>query len=381
MHNNHDGRSLPAPHQDGQHRSGILFPHPSPDWDRWIRNQADFLGTDDPEPPHPLQDYPRAPQVGGRDFRGDFRAIGRQAFGRAATVAPYLQLNPPNCYAALLLDVDDWRRAQNAIASASVPLPTWQARDRNTGRGHMGYALAEPVHANRTSSLPALHYLAAIENTLQRVMGADPAFAQRALTRNPWRPSLFQKNTWHPRTFALRELIPLCGLLPRPRARAAAAGLKRNATLFDCALTEAEALAWTLRKDDPLVSIDPILPALRAHVERLNRGFTVGPLPEPELSGIVRSVMRYARRWKHSKRRRGQIGGQLSGLARRPGSTAEREPWTEAGVSRRTWYRQRETVLALERTGDSAELARPWEAAGVSRRTWYYRRNAAAAEV
>ena len=232
MRNNNDGRSLPASHRDGQHRSGILFPHPSPDWDRWIRNQADFLGTDDPEPPHPLQDYPRAPQVGGRDFRGDFRAIGRQAFGRAATVAPYLQLNPPNCYAALLLDVDDWRRAQNAIASASVPLPTWQARDRNTGRGHMGYALAEPVHANRTSSLPALHYLAAIENTLQRVMGADPAFAQRALTRNPWRPSLFQKNTWHPRTFALRELIPLCGLLPRPRARAAAAGLKRNATLF-----------------------------------------------------------------------------------------------------------------------------------------------------
>ena len=216
MRNNNDGRSLPASHRDGQHRSGILFPHPSPDWDRWIRNQADFLGTDDPEPPHPLQDYPRAPQVGGRDFRGDFRAIGRQAFGRAATVAPYLQLNPPNCYAALLLDVDDWRRAQNAIASASVPLPTWQARDRNTGRGHMGYALAEPVHANRTSSLPALHYLAAIENTLQRVMGADPAFAQRALTRNPWRPSLFQKNTWHPRTFALRELIPLCGLLPGP---------------------------------------------------------------------------------------------------------------------------------------------------------------------
>ena len=81
-------------------------------------------------------------------------------------------------------------------------------------------------------------HLAAIENTLRKVMEADPAFAQRALTRNPGRPSLFQLNTWNVQVFELRQLVPLGGLIPRPRAISSAGGLKRNVTMFRAALVE-----------------------------------------------------------------------------------------------------------------------------------------------
>ena len=47
----------------------------------------------------------------------------------------------------------------------------------------------------------------------------------------------------------------------------------------------------------------------------MNGAFEVGPLVEYEVSGTLRSVMRYARRWTHWKRRTAREVGQRGGLA------------------------------------------------------------------
>ena len=234
--------------------------------------------------------------------RGDFRQWGRLAFKKAARTASHLALNPANSVAALLLDVDRPDVARIAWDTGRVPRPTWFRHDLDTGRGHAGYVLAAGVHRNRASSLPALGFLADVERSIVLRTGSDPAFSASGLTRNPWIRSLFEATDWgRLEGRSLADLVPQGGILPA-RAGEPLTGEGRNVSTFRACLVEAEALAWALRRGDPGADVRPILPALRAFVDGMAYGFPF-PLGASERAGIVRSVMRYALRWTHGRRR------------------------------------------------------------------------------
>ena len=76
----------------------------------------------------------------------------------------------------------------------------------------------------------------------------------------------------------------------------------------------------------------------------LNREFAV-PLADAEVRGVAASVCRYRARWRIQGHQQAWLfrqaaRGRRSGVVRRAGSLAERQPWAELGVSRAWWYRR-----------------------------------------
>ena len=279
-----------------------------------------------------------------RPYCGDVLADGIYRRPReAALLYPHIEFNSAGCIGFMNfdMDVDDsfecWERA-------SVPPPNGFVQNGNNGRGHLLYALREPVGVGGLSHAKPMLYAADVQRGMTRRLGADPCFVNH-LAKNP--------NYKHPdprKRFRVSWIAPLPYTLGdlrdaldrddmrQPEFRFETYGIGRNCDVFDELRHYAYANGFTaMRGGATLTSwYEHLLKMARS----INLGFRV-PLRSSELCCIARSVAKGT--WKRYS------------------------PETFRELQRRRIQRRWQGHVA-------ASTTRPWEAEGISRRTWYYRR-------
>ena len=241
-----------------------------------------------------------------------------------------------NSYAALGFDCDSREAVERAAASCmgggDLPTPNVYATRTATGHSQVFYLLDRPVHRGALARPTPLRYLARVSEFYRATLGADPGFTG-VLSSNPTHADY---QTSYPRAepYALGELataIPKHWRVPRPATTAEG----RNNELF------AALCKRGLRDTDR---------QLEAWARAYNDQFAT-PMGAGELRGAIKSVLGYRARWRvqghqqawlWKQAARGRKGGTASGLVRRAGTPLEanRAPWADLGVSRRTWYRR-----------------------------------------
>ena len=144
---------------------------------------------------------------------------------------PLIQVNPPHLVNYLVFDID----APDAFLhffDADLPTPTWIAKNRKNGHCHVCYELKTPVCKTANAKLKPLRYLASIEYSYTKKLGADFGYVG-LLTKNPlgrdWDVTFL-----NPTPFELDELADYVELETRPPAdKKEVSGLGRNCDMFD----------------------------------------------------------------------------------------------------------------------------------------------------
>ena len=144
---------------------------------------------------------------------------------------PLIQVNPPHLVNYLVFDVDA-SDAYLHFFDAELPTPTWIAKNRKNGHCHICYELKTPVCKTANAHLKPLRYLASIEYTYAKKLGADLRYSG-LLTKNPvdkdWEVTLL-----NPRPFELDELADYVDLENKPKkSENEVSGLGRNCSMFD----------------------------------------------------------------------------------------------------------------------------------------------------
>ena len=158
---------------------------------------------------------------------------------------PRVEINPPNSYTAIVLDVDDvdhlpqraWSRGK-----PSIP-PTWIVQALDSGKMHMGFILANPVHRNPESLRKPLLALADVADRLTDFMGADPGYGG-LIARNPLAPGDGTHVYWQSYVpYTLKHLDKRVPKRRRPR-RERQSGIGRNVDTFLEAVKVAHRPRW-----------------------------------------------------------------------------------------------------------------------------------------
>lgn len=144
---------------------------------------------------------------------------------------PLIQVNPPHLVNYLVFDID----APDAFLhffDADLPTPTWIAKNKENGHCHVCYELRTPVCKTANAKLKPLRYLASIEYTYGKKLGADIGYVG-LLTKNPidrdWDVSYL-----NPRPFDLDELADYVDLENKAKHKKnEVSGLGRNCSMFD----------------------------------------------------------------------------------------------------------------------------------------------------
>ena len=202
---------------------------------------------------------------------------------------PLIQVNPPHLVNYLVFDIDQ-SDAYFAWFDAGLPPPTWIAKNPKNGHCHICYELKTAVCKTANAHLKPLRYLASIEYTYAKKLGADLGYVG-LLTKNPVDRD-WQVYHINQRPFELDELADYIDLETKPRAANEVSGLGRNCAMFDT-------VRWWAYK------------AIRAH---LNGGYDIWyaevlkvavnangaflePLPYSEVKATAKSVARWV--WRN----------------------------------------------------------------------------------
>ena len=241
-----------------------------------------------------------------------------------------------NSFAAIGFDCDSREAVERAAASCmgggDLPVPNVYATRAASGHAQIFFLLDRPVHRGEHARAKPLTYLARVSEFYRATLGADPGYTG-VLSSNPVHED-YQASYPRAEPYALADLaavIPKGWRVPRPATTAEG----RNVELFRALCKRA------LRDTDR---------QLEAYAHTYNGQLTPS-LDAGELRNILKSVYRYRDRWReHGHQQaflfrqaaRGRKGGRASGIVRRAGTPLEanRAPWADLGVSRRTWYRR-----------------------------------------
>ena len=144
---------------------------------------------------------------------------------------PLIQVNPPHLVNYLVFDIDQ-SDAYFAWFDAGLPPPTWIAKNPKNGHCHICYELKTAVCKTANAHLKPLRYLASIEYTYAKKLGADLGYVG-LLTKNPVDRD-WQVYHINQRPFELDELADYVDLENKPKQEVKEiSGLGRNCALFD----------------------------------------------------------------------------------------------------------------------------------------------------
>ena len=147
---------------------------------------------------------------------------------------PLIQVNHAHTVQYLIFDIDA-PDAYLHFFDVNLPTPTWIAKNKKNGHCHVCYELKTPVCKTANAKLEPLRYLASIEYTYAKKLGADLRYSG-LLTKNPvdrdWEVTLL-----NPRPFELGELADYVDLETKPKKteneKNEVSGLGRNCMMFD----------------------------------------------------------------------------------------------------------------------------------------------------
>lgn len=268
---------------------------------------ADYLSTHSPNKPYCSNELQHGVRIRARD---------------AALRMRYFQLNPLSFCHALVFDID---RAGAAYAAqdANLPDPSAVIITPHNRHAHIWYLLDLPVATGNAAHQKPLDYLAAIQRTYTRVLGADAAYSG-VITKNPlsdaWL-SLYSLNA-PVRLYTLQQLHEDIGLLdPKHKKPDEALGFGRNCMLFDglrkWGYVAIRRHRGGLRRDSRVLwDAECLDKAASLNAEFLN------PLSFAEVRSIAKSTAKFC--WKHDAQheaafqQRQSFKGKQSGIARQP---------------------------------------------------------------
>ena len=121
-----------------------------------------------------------------------------------------------SCSYSTIFDFDiDAPDAYLHFFDENLPVPTWIAKNKKNGHCHVCYELKTPVCKTANAKLEPLRYLASVEYTYAKKLGADLRYSG-LLTKNPvdrdWEVTLL-----NPRPFELGELADYVDLETKPK--------------------------------------------------------------------------------------------------------------------------------------------------------------------
>lgn len=253
---------------------------------------------------------------------------------------PRHQVNPENCRAALIFDVD-----HPGVNFAADAPPSWIVTNRRNRHSHVAFILKDPIHYNfdpHTGALQSrkhpIEYAAAVEKLICNTLGADLGFTC-VLTRSPYyhshpppapdvRQPAILDNPISPRDgcityyplgayhagFTMQELVAAYGPLQprrplRERDYATLSALGRNCALFDIARRE----AYKPKTARAILDGGSIFAFVQANNAALAAsGDFAAALPAAEERSIAKSIDKYIRRrngsagYSETQRRRQQ---------------------------------------------------------------------------
>ena len=298
-----------------------------------------------------LTDAHSAPLVGVRTAAGvrSFRTSPDRAWRR---VDPYELLEwgrTGNSYPALVLDCDSRGAVELAhacsMSAGPLPVPNVTIARRESGHLHAAWFLRTPVHRGAGARAKPLTLFGRVAEYYRATLGADSGFVG-VLSSNPVDREHFD-TAWPRLPLAGYELRELARALPRgwrmPSPATTAAG--RNVALFRMLYKRG------------LRGADEELRAI-AHAANLENAI---PMDRVEVDGIVKSVLRYRRRWRAQGHAQ-WFRIQQADLGRRAG--------TASGAVRRIRSSERAAAILTA----AAAGAKPGELAarfGVTSRTVY----------
>ena len=253
---------------------------------------------------------------------------------------PLIQVNPPYLVNYLVFDIDQ-SDAYFAWFDAGLPPPTWIAKNPKNGHCHICYELKTAVCKTANAHLKPLRYLASIEYTYAKKLGADLGYVG-LLTKNPVDRD-WQVYHINQRPFELDELADYIDLETKPRAANEVSGLGRNCAMFDT-------VRWWAYK------------AIRAH---LNGGYDIwyaevlkvainaneaflDPLGYSEVKATAKSVARWVWRNHHSAEFQAMFSEKQARKGRKGGLASDS---SHGGKSRSAKYsdlRQQALVLRVQ---------------------------------
>ena len=198
----------------------------------------------------------------------DSHIVGRFDAKTAWATFPKLELSPPHCHVAIILDIDSTEGLDDAPGKSwwggnPTPAPNWMVVNtrpatpqRRAGGIHAVFSIETPVARHDAAHMLPLRYLAHVADRLSYHLGADPGY-QGIITRNPVNPGPGVYTHWgRMLPYTLRELdtaLPK-GKLPSRRLT----GIGRNVDLFRSMVSEVFQPRWA--------------DTLKAHRDGLRRG-------------------------------------------------------------------------------------------------------------
>ncbi|WP_162873143.1 replication initiation protein [Austwickia chelonae] len=238
---------------------------------------------------------PRAPLAGS--VKDSTAPSGVRRHTREVALGlPYVEANPLAVRSLIVTD-HDGADADLIAGLRGLPQPSYIALNPLTHSGHIVYALNAPVCLTDAGHRAPMNLLARVESGLFNALEGDLHYAGR-LTKNPYHAAHLPLWGHAEALYGLRDLaraLDDLDLLPRyePRKTLTTSLIGRNCALFD--LTRRWAYrAWRRYAHDAR-EWDEVTHAY-AHDRNLaliGEEFTRGPLPDPEVAHLARSVARW----------------------------------------------------------------------------------------
>ncbi|MDM1759227.1 replication initiation protein [Acinetobacter sp. 256-1] len=209
---------------------------------------------------------------------------------------PLIQVNHIHTVQYLIFDIDA-PDAYLHFFDENLPVPTWIAKNKKNGHCHVCYELKTPVCKTAHARLKPLRYLASIEYTYAKKLGADLRYTG-LLTKNPidrdWQVFLL-----NPVSFELDELADYVDLETKPKSteeeKKEVSGLGRNCMLFDTI----RFWAYKAIRECLGGSLDGWCTKVLNEALIVN-GALLDPLPYSEVKATAKSIAKWVWRNHHS---------------------------------------------------------------------------------
>lgn len=276
---------------------------------------------------------------------------------------PLIQVNHVHTVQYLIFDIDA-PDAYLHFFDANLPTPTWIAKNKKNGHCHVCYELKTPVCKTANAKLKPLRYLASIEYTYAKKLGADLRYSG-LLTKNPvdkdWEVTLL-----NPRPFELDELADYVDLENKPKkSENEVSGLGRNCIMFDVVRKWAYKAIRACLDDGYDSWYQKVL-----NMSINANGAFLDPLPYSEVKATAKSIAKWVWRNHHSAEFQAMFSEKQARKGRKGGLSSDS---SHGGKARSQQYSDlRQQALQLHIQGvNNTQIAKQLNVSRMTINRWF----------
>jgi hypothetical protein len=250
----------------------------------------------------------------------------------------YIQPNGPTHLHWMAFDIDRGGAALDWY-DLNAPAPNITITNPANKHAHLLYALEVPVRTAPDGLIKPLRYAAAVQSGLTKKLQADCGYSG-LIIKNPchshWLTEVIHNDFYDLGELADYVNLPIIDI--RKSAANEAFGLGRNCIVFD------NLRGWSYQaiRRAGFPSFNLWLAMCVDHVEKLNSDF-----PEPLGYGELHQIAKSVAKWVYKNFSAKSFSVIQSARGKKGGRPSIGEPWSDLGISRRTYFRHKKSGLIL----------------------------------